>query len=122
MEFDALPLYSNYQMSGRILSIPIEGKGFLAATVGKLRISFFHKTSLIIFQLGPLSATIRIEGKLVDVDGVKYYNTTNIKVTESIKGLEIAMQGLFGGDKELGICNFLLNILQLLNINFRSYN
>ncbi|KAF2890881.1 hypothetical protein ILUMI_15292 [Ignelater luminosus] len=92
MEFGALPIYSMYEMSGRVLHIPVEGKGFVAAT------------------LGPVNATIRIEGELVEADGVEYYNTTNIKVTESINDIEITMQGLFGGDEELGrVTNSLLN-------------
>ncbi|KAF2899349.1 hypothetical protein ILUMI_06825 [Ignelater luminosus] len=97
MEFDALPLYSKYEISGRVLHIPLEGKGFVSATL-----------------LGPIYATIRIEGDLVEVDGVKYYNTTTIKVTESIKDLEVTAEGLFEGDKELGrVTNHLLNLFSV---------
>ncbi|KAF2892855.1 hypothetical protein ILUMI_13321 [Ignelater luminosus] len=93
MEFDDLPFYTMYEMSGRLLHIPIEGKGFQSVTF-----------------LGPMNPTIRIEGELVEVDGVEYYNTTNVKVTESIKDMEVTLQGLFGGDEELGrITNHLLN-------------
>ncbi|KAF2886318.1 hypothetical protein ILUMI_19855, partial [Ignelater luminosus] len=94
MKFDALPFYSMYEVSGRLLHIPLEGKGFVSTTF-----------------LGPINATIRIEGELVEVDGVEYYNTTNIKVTEIIKDMEITVEGLFEGDEELGrITNHLLNL------------
>ncbi|KAF2880063.1 hypothetical protein ILUMI_26132, partial [Ignelater luminosus] len=69
----------------------------------------FHKASLI-FLLGPMNPTIRIEGELVQVNGVEYYNTINIKVTESIRDLEVTAEGLFGHDEELGrITNHMLN-------------
>ncbi|KAF2891929.1 hypothetical protein ILUMI_14244, partial [Ignelater luminosus] len=84
MEFDALPFYNKYEISGRLLHIPVEGKGFISGTF-----------------LGPINATIRIEGELVEVDDVEYYNTTDIKVTESIKDLETIAEGLFEGDEEL---------------------
>ncbi|KAF2892854.1 hypothetical protein ILUMI_13320 [Ignelater luminosus] len=94
IQFDALPVYTKYEVSGRLLHIPVEGKGFLSGTF-----------------LGPINATIRIEGKLMEVDGVEYYNTTNVKVTETIKDMEVAAEGLFDGDEELGrITNHLLNL------------
>ncbi|KAF2887461.1 hypothetical protein ILUMI_18713 [Ignelater luminosus] len=100
MEFDDLPLYTMYEMSGRLLHIPLEGKGFQLVTF-----------------LGPINATIRVEGELVEVDGVEYYNTTNVKVTESIKDVEVTVQGLFGGDEELGrITNNLLNQFSIESI------
>ncbi|KAF2905675.1 hypothetical protein ILUMI_00504, partial [Ignelater luminosus] len=83
MEFGALQLYGVYEVTGHVLYIPTEGKRFTTAT------------------LGPVNITIRIEGELIEVDGVEYYNTSNIKVTESIKDMKVTLEGLFGSDEKL---------------------
>ncbi|KAF2880065.1 hypothetical protein ILUMI_26134 [Ignelater luminosus] len=74
-----------YEMSGRLLQVPIRGNGLMTAA------------------LRCLNAKIEIKGRLVLVENVEYYNTTKIKVTiNSIQDGNFTLDGLFGGDETLG--------------------
>ncbi|KAL7024680.1 hypothetical protein ACKWTF_013161 [Chironomus riparius] len=76
-------LEGNYHMMGRILVIPLNGRGKCWFEPSNMDIKFFTKT------------------KLYTKHGQTFYNVTNCKVQFTMEGLKLRMDNLFEGVKVL---------------------
>ncbi|KAF2878655.1 hypothetical protein ILUMI_27514 [Ignelater luminosus] len=90
--FKGISLVSNYNIDGKILVAPINGKGTLK------------------IQLGPSTGSLVIKGELVKRNGEDYYNIIDVKATTKISNSTGNFDGLFNGNEQLSqATNKLLN-------------
>ncbi|XP_069682348.1 protein takeout-like [Periplaneta americana] len=82
--FPFMRMTSDYEITGRILLLPIYGKGD----------SEFNFTNV--------ATSCRMLGKLVVRDGVQYLKLHDIYFDTDISGAKVRMGNLFNGDKTLG--------------------
>ncbi|KAG5671079.1 hypothetical protein PVAND_001293 [Polypedilum vanderplanki] len=78
-----LRMEGNYHMNGRILVIPLNGRGKCFFEPSNMDIKFYTKT------------------KLYAKHGHTFYNVTSCKVQFTMKGLKLRMENLFDGVKAL---------------------
>ncbi|XP_069681802.1 protein takeout-like [Periplaneta americana] len=79
-----LEILSEYEISGKMLILPVSGKGDLNITLGDNRLTFSH------------------DYVLKNIKGVDYMKTVNPKTSVEPKQIHIKMTGLFNNDQTLG--------------------
>lgn len=96
----------NYNLLGRILLIPLRGKGKCWFEASMLHFGFGNDFWIYCWFflnfLEDLDIAVNSDVDLYNKDSFKFYNVTGVHVKYSIGGLKLYMGNLFDGIKSLG--------------------
>lgn len=97
-----MKLQGDYSLFGRILLIPLNGRGQVFLDAGKISLTPLSVHRLMHFRLENMTVTMHTKTRLYSKGGFTFYNVTNCRVDFKMDGLKSYFSNLFNGNKQLG--------------------